>query len=222
MDKFQQFYTHIQKHPFSLVKHLIGLSIKKNELPQDISLQLSKYRYTPQSFIDDRSGLTLPFKQFNEKTLYDIIEDMNGNEELAFHSLVNSFGSSYHFPLIDFGKVDRGVIDTNPLRELSEHWQMSFFVYNSGRSFHAYGNRLIKSSDWIAFMGSLLLLNKPSGFKLIDERWIGHRLMAGYGALRWTNNSSHYKKNPTFVGYLSSSGLEWMQPDKISSLLPQY
>ncbi len=29
MDKFQQFYTHIQKHPFSLVKHLIGLSIKK-------------------------------------------------------------------------------------------------------------------------------------------------------------------------------------------------
>lgn len=51
---------------------------------------------------------------------------MNGNEELAFHSLVNSFGSSYHFPLIDFGKVDRGVIDANPLRELSEHWQMSF------------------------------------------------------------------------------------------------
>lgn len=220
MNNFQHFYTHIQKHPFSWVKNVIDFNIKGNYISPDVSLQFSKYKYTPQSFSDERSNLILPFNQFNEKRLYDIIEDMDENEELAFHSLIQEFGGSYHFPLIDFGKVDRGIIDANPLRELSDHWGMSFYVYSSGRSFHAYGNRLIKSSEWVAFMGSLLLLNKPSGFKLIDERWIGHRLMAGYGALRWSNNTSHYKKNPTFVGLLSSSGLEWIQPDKIWPMLP--
>ena len=220
MDKFQQFFTHIQKHPFSWVKHLIDFNIKNSHISQDVSLHLSKYKYTPQSFTDERSNVVIPFKEFNEKTLFDLISNLNINEELAFHSTIQGFGSSYHFPLIDFGNVDRGIIDTMPLRELSEHWRMSFHVYNSGRSFHAYGNRLVKSKDWIKFMGSLLLLNKPSGFKLIDERWIGHRLMAGYGSLRWSNNSSHYKKEPTFVGFLDSDGLTWVEPNKLWPLLP--
>jgi hypothetical protein len=56
-------------------------------------------------------------------------------------------------------------------------------------------------------MGSLLLLNKPSGFKLIDERWVGHRIMAGYSALRWSCNTKQYKKMPTQIGYLNPHGL---------------
>lgn len=220
MGSFQQFYMRIQKHPFSWIKQLIEFNINNKYIPEDVVLRLSRYKYKPQSFNDDRSNLALPFKEFNEKILYDLIMDMDVSEELAFHSTIQGFGSSYHLPLIDFGNVDRGIVDSSSLRELAAYWEISFHVYNSGRSFHAYGNRLIKSSDWTSFMGSLLLLNKPSGFKLIDERWVGHRLMAGYGALRWSNNSSHYKKEPTFVGFLNSAGFQWIEPNKLWPMLP--
>lgn len=215
MDDFHYFYTWLPRHPFFWVKNILDLSIKEKYISEDISIKLSKYKYTPQSFSDERSYLSIPFKQFDEKMLYDIINSLSLNEELAFHSLIESFGDSYHFPLIDFGNVDRGIIDTGPLLELATHWDMSFYIYNSGRSYHAYANKLIKSSDWIGFMGSLLLLNKPSGFKLIDERWVGHRLLGGYAALRWSNNSSYYKKLPTLVGVLNHYGLEWKTVGKI-------
>lgn len=208
MGYIQRFHAHIQRHPFNFVKYIINSNIENGNVSQDVSIQLSKYKYAPQSFTDNRSHLTLPFKQFNEETLCDVISNLDSSEELAFHSLIQGFGGGYHFPLVDFGKVDRGILDKNPLFDLSEHWGMSFYIYNSGRSFHAYGNRLIKSSDWVSFMGGLLLLNKPSGFKLIDERWVGHRLMAGYSTLRWSNNSKFYKKYPTFIGVLSSEGLK--------------
>lgn len=221
MDGLQHFYNKLQRHPFSFVKHILNLSIKNQYLSPDVMLKFSKYKYTPQSFSDERTNLSFPLSQFNEIIMYDIIRGLEVREELAFHSLIEGFGISYHLPLIDFGNVDRSGIDTSPLRELSEYWDMSFYIFNSGRSFHAYGNRLISSSNWIKFMGGLLLLNKPSGFKLIDERWIGHRLMAGYGALRWSANTPHYKKEPVFSGYLSSTGLEWIKPEEIWPLLQE-
>ncbi|ELA8730200.1 hypothetical protein [Morganella morganii] len=197
----------INRHPFIWVRELLYYNINYQHISNDPILTLSKYRYSPQSFSDYRNVFSLPLTQLDEFTLFNIIMELNEGEELAFHSKIECLGFEYHIPLIDFGNVDRGIIDSLQLRELCHHWNIQFRIFDSGRSYHAYGNKLINNNDWVQFMGSLLLLNKPSGFKLIDERWIGHRIMAGYSALRWSNNSSFYKKTPIYIGYMNSDGI---------------
>lgn len=197
----------VNRHPLEWIRGLIGYEVQSNHISNNVRLILSKYKYLPQSYQDQRQEFSLPFYELNEFSLFKIISNLSEGEELAFHSQLVDLGSEYHVPLIDFGVSDRGFINSAPLLEFSQHWNMAFQIFNSGRSYHAYGNRLINAKEWIRFMGSLLLLNKPSGFKLIDERWVGHRIMAGYSALRWSNNSSHYKRMPVYVGYLNSVGL---------------
>ncbi|HBM2918152.1 hypothetical protein HVX57_00430 [Klebsiella michiganensis] len=216
----QLFHTYINRHPVVWVRDILNFYINSGFASQNISLSFSKYIYKPQSFSDKREIFTLPFHQFSEISLFNIISELRENEELAFHSYIQDFGNTYHLPLIDFGNVDRGIIDSEPLRELAQHWGLSFSIYNSGRSFHAYANKLLSLNDWIKFMGSLLLLNKPSGFKLIDERWVGHRIMANYAALRWSHNTAHYKKTPMYVGFLNSEGLFLEDPKKVWPPVP--
>ncbi len=212
MNQLQTGYPNLLRHPLSWIKNVLSYCISNGLVSNSISITLSKYRYHPQSFADERKVFSLPIWQLTENNILDIFSSLEYGEELAFHSQFFDFGSTYHLPLIDFGNVDRGVIDHSTLRDLAAHWNLSFNIYNSGRSYHAYGNRLVNSNEWIKFMGSLLLLNKPSGFKLIDERWVGHRIMAGYAALRWSYNTTHYKKLPTYVGYLNPYGL-FLEPN---------
>ncbi|MFW5409255.1 hypothetical protein B7L51_011630 [Pectobacterium brasiliense] len=195
------------RHPAFWVNHILSNLINSGVVSNNVLLTFSRYRYLPQSFIDERYTFNMPFWCMSDNELLNIIKSLGEGEELAFHSQIFDFGRGYHLPLIDFGNVDRGIIDSSTLRELSSYWKLSFRIYNSGRSYHAYGDRLISNDEWISFMGSLLLLNKSSGFKLIDERWVGHRLMARYSALRWSFNTSQYKRIPEYVGYLNSDGL---------------
>ena len=200
-------HTYFLRHPMSWVGQILSFCSLNHLVSNSISLTFSKYRYHPQSFKDDRTTFTLPCWQLTDATLLDMLSSLTYGEELAFHSQFFDFGKTYHLPLIDFGNVDRGIIDSSVLKELAAHWNMSFSIYNSGRSYHAYGNKLISHEEWLHFMGSILLLNKPSGFKLVDERWVGHRIMAGYSALRWSCNTTQYKRMPTYVGFLNPNGL---------------
>ena len=195
------------RHPVSWVRRVLSEHVNEGYISNSSSFTFSKYTYLPQSFIDERNVFTVNSWYLNDENLMNIINSLGQGEELAFHSQIFDFGKQYHLPLIDFGNVDRGIMDSSVLRDLASHWNLSFNIYNSGRSYHAYGNRLVSNDEWLKFMGSLLLLNKPSGFKLIDERWVGHRIMAGYSALRWSLNTSQYKKIPELVGYLNPYGL---------------
>lgn len=207
MAEYMTYFSNIDRHPFQWVSGMLKYEAGLNKISPSVILSFSKYRYIPQSFDDQRVSFGLPLYQLNKISLFDIISGLGEGEELAIHSLVSDMGRELHIPLIDFGNKDMSVIDSSPLKELSSHWGMAFQIYSSGRSYHAYGNRLLDNRDWIKFMGSLLLLNKPGVYKIIDDRWIGHRILAGYAALRWSNNSSHYKKIPSRVGYLSPNGL---------------
>jgi len=91
----------------------------------------------------------------------------------------------------------------------------TLFFFNSGRSLHGYGLRLLTYVEWVSFMGTLLLLNLPNRNQIVDPRWVGHRLRAGYGALRWSFNTSHYLGFPRMVhkplGEFSESDmLKWL------------
>lgn len=194
----------ISRHPLHWVAQVITYYINSNMLDASATLVFSKYKYRPQTYEDKREIFNLSVYSLNEGSFLQMLMDLESGEEVACHSQVLSMGKNYHLPMIDFGYKGMSPGESESLRELCSHWNIDFNIYTSGRSYHAYGNRLLTESDWVKFMGSLLLMNKPSGFKLIDERWVGHRLMAGYSALRWSKNSSHYKKYPTQSGYISA------------------
>lgn len=207
MNFYQATHQLSHRHPVFWVRHVLSNYIENGIITNNSVLNLSRYRYSPQSFIDERNIFSVQLWYLTNSFVIDAINNLKSGEELAFHSQIFDFGKQYHFPLIDFGNVDRNIIDSSALREFSSYWKINFNIYNSGRSYHAYGDRLVGNDEWIKIMGSLLLLNKPSGFKLIDERWIGHRIMAGYSALRWSSNTTYYKRVPEYVGYLNPDGL---------------
>lgn len=188
----------LNRHPIAWVSQLLMSTNNTNG-----QVQMSKYQYVPQTLNDYRFEFLLPFYMLNENNLIEMLLSLEPENELALHSKVLINGMVYHIPMIDFGSKGASPSASETLKELCRYWNLSFNIYESGRSFHAYGNRLLTHEQWLQFMGSLLLLNKPSGYKLIDERWVGHRIMGGYSALRWSKNTSHYKKFPTYCGYVS-------------------
>jgi len=196
----------INRHPIMWVSNIINSYISAGILSEATSLSFSKYRYIPHSYIDNRINFSLSINQLNNEFLLNELIELNEGEELAFHSEIYSNGIKYHLPLIDFGGKDYRFIES-PTRAFSNYWEMDFSIFNSGRSYHAYGHKILTTQNWIKFMGSLLLINSPGSARIIDDRWIGHRLMAEYAALRWSKNSSQYKKFPTYFGHLNSNGL---------------
>ncbi|MFP6860177.1 hypothetical protein [Pseudomonas sp.] len=179
-------------HPFFLIRNLAST------LSDDAEFEFSIYEYEPQSILDIRETERIKAWDLSEELIENIINTLPNNKELAIHSAVRINKKLFHIPMIDFVTPEQeisGKIDT--IRQLLPREifnEISF--YNSGRSCHAYSLKLIKHSDWVSFMGRLLLISKPNENQIIDTRWIGHRLLAGYSSLRWSNNSKQYLAAP--------------------------
>ena len=198
----------LSRHPICWVKEVLN-----GYLNCSIHLNLSRYSYEPQSFRDERQELSISASELTESYLLAELINLESDCELAFHSKLYLNSTVMHLPMIDFGSKGAEPSASGVLKELCNYWGMGFNIFSSGRSYHAYGNKLLDHQQWLQFMGSLLLLNKPSGYKLIDERWVGHRIMGGYSALRWSKNTSHYKKFPTHCGFVS--GTDFFVGDKL-------
>ncbi|WFX95302.1 hypothetical protein [Citrobacter braakii] len=205
MNKWRGLNIKINRHPIFWVADLLHQYMYNNVLTRNARLEFSKYKYIPQSYYDERIVFTLPIVDLNKSSLFDLLMDLEDDEELALHSTVFDIGSAFHMPLIDFGGKDSRLFEPT-LKEFCSYWGLEFQAYSSGRSYHAYGNRLLSQNEWISFMGSLLLLNMPGSSKIIDDRWVGHRILAGYSSLRWSKNTSKYKKYPTHIGYFNEQG----------------
>jgi hypothetical protein len=85
------------------------------------------------------------------------------------------------------------------MEPLGKHRVAHAYVYSSGRSFHVYYPTLITHDEWVRFMGSALLLNMTHHAPVVDQRWVGHRLIGGYAALRWSCNTKTYRSMPERV-----------------------
>ena len=158
---------------------------------------LSVYRDHPQSLKDDRVKFRVPVQ--NMRVRYDsLVQKLRKEEEIAFHSVVSTAAPAgrikKHIPLIDFRSADRAHVELIAESLLDEYEVQRAALFKSGRSFHLYLDALFTHDAWVRFMGRLLLLNARRGPIRTDARWIGHRLMGGYGALRWSANTSPYKE----------------------------
>lgn len=184
-----------QNHPFYFLSSLF----RKKEA----TFEFSKYVYTPDSLLDERDTFLLAGDDLTEEWILLNLSQLRPDQELAIHSKVSIAGRKWHIPMIDFSleeEMSQDVFDRMS-RYLPKSLMLNMAVYSSGRSFHAYSTTLLTPKEWYDFMGRLLLINPRSADEVVDTRWVGHRLIGGYGSLRWSNNSGQYFGLPTRVRF---------------------
>ena len=162
-------------------------------------IYFSIYRYAPQDVRDDRRVFRMSHEELSVDWLGKAISALRPEEELAINSTVKIGAEELHIPMIDFAGI--GPDHFSAMRAVfGVRVGEEFDFYSSGRSFHAYGRiGLMRQNEWIRFMGKLLLCNMKNMPMVVDQRWIGHRLLGGYSALRWSKNSSRHRVYPTLV-----------------------
>ena len=181
-------------HPYWHIRSFV----EKN--PRITTLSLSYYTYLPQTVADNRTTLNLSATDFlNSSQITEIIEATPDGQELAIHSnVLLDNGERCHMVMVDMSTASKAHLEK--LRAfLGDHFFQRIAWFNSGRSFHGYGEDLLSQQKWVQFMGLLLLANDPRLKPTVDPRWIGHRLIADFAALRWTRNTPHYLVLPSRV-----------------------
>ena len=178
--------------------HPINIFLDWVKQHRDAVFEFSEYVYVPTSVVDERSVFTLPARDLSISWLDQKLSVLAAGRELALHSRVYQGQDVLQIPMIDFVNFTPA---THRILEsiLPRHVLESLFFCDSGRSFHGYSLELLGQDAWIKFMGSLLLCNLPDGPPTVDQRWIGHRLIAGYGALRWSCNTGAYLQYPEVI-----------------------
>jgi hypothetical protein len=176
-------------HPFFFLESLFAR--------RGAVFQFSRYVYTPDSLFDEREVFDVHGSDLSVEWLQRQIDQLNTDQELAFHSRVQIDGRTHHIPMLDFATDEIGPDQLYRARSfLPERVFATTAFYHSGRSYHAYSTHLLGPKDWHSFLGRVLLINPRDGNQIIDTRWIGHRLIAGYCSLRFSNNSGQYKGMP--------------------------
>lgn len=185
----------------NLADHPIQQIMQLVQYMDNATLHFSEYSYLPQELLDERKVFQVKASVLSEKWLEEQIRDLPENTELAFHSLVVVERKSLHLPMIDFCAPLEEFIQAKSTvtKLLPSYINSSLKFYSSGRSVHAYGSTLLKPIDWRNFMGRLLLANYPDKKPIVDARWIGHRMIAGYSTLRLSCNSSAYLGYPELI-----------------------
>lgn len=182
-------------HPYWHARSIV------DEYHDEISyLHFSYYDYVPQSLIDRRTTFSISPHEFLDcDAVWAIMQGTPFGQELAFHSNVLSIsGEQKHIPMVDMSTGSAAQLaKLKPF--LGEELFQRFKWFRSGRSFHGYGKVLVTDREWVSLMGILLLANQKGLAPTVDPRWVGHRLIAGYSALRWTKNTSHYINLPNEI-----------------------
>ncbi len=181
----------IETHPICMVPYWL------QSLDERWLVSLSRYRYIPQRIEDRRELITVSLGELTPSWLETQLASLPEEHELALHSVFNKNKSEIHIPMVDFATKD--IQQSEIFNWASDQLGITLKIFDSGRALHGYGIEPISRDKWIRFMGLLLLANLPNQQPLTDARWIGHRLLAGYSALRWSKNSSFSLKTPTLI-----------------------
>lgn len=187
----------LEGHPIRVVKGLVA------ECDEDLTFQFSKYFHRPQSVLDEREEFFVTGSAISDAWLSAQVRSLAPGWELALGSLVkDSRGRRWQLPMADLVTDQIDERSFSVLRRIvpPSLWRTAA-VFDSGRSYHIYFRKLIRKGEWPRFMGRLLLANLPGQKQIIDSRWVGHRLIGGYGALRWSANSDHHSRAPVQVTF---------------------
>jgi hypothetical protein len=161
---------------------------------------ISVFRYVPPQSLQDVRKVYWVSPQALRAKFMALNTQLAEDEEIAFHSVVRVRDESveHHFPLVDFKTPERARVEASAATIVAEYGAVAG-LFASGNSYHLYIATLLQQPEWVRFMGRILLLNPRSAPEVVDARWVGHRLMGGFAALRWTANGSRYSGVPSLV-----------------------
>jgi hypothetical protein len=184
-----------QGHPCLVVEEIA------NRHGADLIFTYSRYEVAPpglQAVAPRSAVLRVPARDVTPDWIAHRFEELGPNEEMAWHSWVKCEDVGFHIPMIDFvDRPDRSVLcQLGPLLEAEMGLRGSLALFDTGRSFHGYFPDLIPERGWPKYLGQLLLLNEHDRPPVIDTRWIGHALVRGFTALRWSHNTDRYRAMP--------------------------
>lgn len=130
--------------------------------------------------------------------------ELGPTQEMAWHSAVERRGEIFHIPMIDF--VDRpaksAFCSLNEALTAELKVTSQFLFFETGRSFHGYLPEIIPEQIWTKYLGRLLTVSESGHPPLVDTRWIGHALVRGFTALRWSHNTTRYLRMASFASVL--------------------
>lgn len=151
----------------------------------DGTCTLGVYRYHPQSVQEERVDHEVSCRELRagyQRLLAATAAPM----EIAINSRILTARGEVHVPLVDFVEPDLARVQPAGEELVAEFPASEAALFASGRSYHLYIGALLDAPDWVRFMGRILLLNPPRSADMVDARWVGHRLVAGYASLRWS------------------------------------
>lgn len=177
-----------EAHPFAFVREILSAE------DGDWTLSFSKYLYRPQSVFDQRELVEVSASDLDSSWIEGQISTLQPEWELALNSkIIDPRGRTHHIGMIDFvGRPDISLVSERIRLVLGPQWALRVEYFDSGRSLHGYLGGLMRPGEWHQYLGRLLLMNFPDSAPIVDARWIGHRLLGGYSALRWSANSSYH------------------------------
>lgn len=182
-------------HPVELVAHLA------RKYGDALELSFSEYFYRPSNILDERETFNVPILDVDRDWLKMVTTRLRPGWELALNScLLDARGRTRHIGMIDFiGRPPMDLLRSRLRKFLGIRVAAGMFFFDSGRSLHGYCLDTVGPADWHRFLGRLLLMNEPNDIPVVDTRWIGHRLLGGYSALRWSANSDYHQSMPVFL-----------------------
>lgn len=196
----------VEGHPLLVVEHIVA------RRGAELTFMYSRYEVAQpglQAIAPRSAVLRVRACDVTPDWLADRFAELSPNEELAWHSSVECKGVGFHIPMIDLVNSP----SRSGLRELSRMLVSEmglsgdFVFFETGQSFHGYFPDLIPEHAWPKYLGQLLLLNEHDGSPMIDTRWVGHALVRGFTALRWSHNTNRYRAIPRHKSVLDPGGL---------------
>jgi hypothetical protein len=196
----------VQRHPRLLVEKIVA------RWRSELIFTYSCYKIAQpglQAIAPRSAVLRVPACDVTPDWLIDRFAELGANEEMAWHSWVEWKGVGYHIPMIDFvGRPAPSVLhELGRILAAEMGLRGQFFFFETGRSLHGYFPDLIPEHAWFKYLGQLLILNEHDRPPVIDTRWVGHALVRGFTALRWSHNTNRYRAMPLLASVQDPPGV---------------
>ena len=182
-------------HPIDILPLIVNLVGEKSKL------EFAFYEYRKEKQEDNRRIVTVTAEKAKD-IFYSEIYPMSvrDNLEVALQSRVWKSEKTYcHLLMADLVGHLPGTSKNRLEKLYYELGASDIFFFQSGKSFHSYGIGTIPVSEFPIVNGKYLTLRNEFGNRIVDDRWVGHRLIAGYWALRLTTIRKKYSRNPIML-----------------------
>jgi hypothetical protein len=185
----------VEGHPCLVLEEIIA------RYGADLIFTYSRYRVAPsglQGSAPRTAVLKVAARDLTPEWLGERFAELSPDQEMAWHSWVEHKGVAFHIPMIDFiGRPGQSLV-FQLSRTLTGEMDFSshLTLFDTGRSFHGYFADLIPEHAWLQYLGLLLVFGEQNRAPIIDTRWVGHALVRGFTALRWSRNTNRYRAMP--------------------------